>query len=230
MIKKLIMKNRFLAAIITIYVALLIIKTEVAFSALSSSLYYLVEMIQILPVVFLLIVAIDVLVPRDWIIKRLGMKSGIRGSLLALVFGSISAGPVYAAFPIAKMLLEKGASVGNIVIILSAWAVIKVPMLANEVKFIGPEFMGIRWIFTVIAIFSIAWIIERLKISVELPVNKTDRMYVDSKLCVSCGVCYGEAPDMFFSNDGKAEYHGKLHDERIFSDMMKKCPVGAIKK
>ena len=31
--------------------------------------------------------------------------------------------------------LKKGASISNIVIILSAWAVIKVPMLANEAKF-----------------------------------------------------------------------------------------------
>jgi hypothetical protein len=40
----------------------------------------------------------------------------------------------------------------NLVIILSAWAVIKVPMLLNELKFLEFEFMAVRWVLTVIAI------------------------------------------------------------------------------
>ena len=40
----------------------------------------------------------------------------------------------------------------SIIIILSSWAVIKIPMLLNEAKFLGAKFMIIRWLLTVIAI------------------------------------------------------------------------------
>ena len=124
---------------------MLIISPEKALSAVKGSTYYLKEMLIIMPVVFLLTVVIEALVPKKLIIQGLGEKSGITGNLLSLVFGSISAGPVYAAFPICISLLRKGASIKNIVIILGAWAVIKVPMLANEAKFLGVKFMAIRW-------------------------------------------------------------------------------------
>lgn len=55
------------------------------------------------------------------------------------------------------LMLKKGASITNIVIILSSWAVIKIPMLANEVKFLGIKFMGIRWVLTVISIFTMGY-------------------------------------------------------------------------
>jgi uncharacterized membrane protein YraQ (UPF0718 family) len=61
-----------------------------------------------------------------------------------------------------KSLLKKGASISNIVIILSAWAVIKVPMLANEAKFLGVNFMAVRWVLTVTAIFVMAYMVGKI--------------------------------------------------------------------
>lgn len=151
-------KNKLLFIVGIIYLVLFVLMPDKASSAINNSVYYLIEMFQILPVIFLLTVGIEVLLPKEVIIKRFGEKSGFLGNILSLVLGSVSAGPIYAAFPISKMLLSKGASVENIVILLSSWAVIKVPMLANEAKFLGVSFMGVRWILTVIAILSMAWI------------------------------------------------------------------------
>jgi hypothetical protein len=41
-------------------------------------------------------------------------------------------------------------SISNIVIILSTWAVIKVPMLLNESKFLGTKIMFNRWVLTTV--------------------------------------------------------------------------------
>ena len=58
--------------------------------------------------------------------------------------------------------VKKGASIANIVVILSAWAVIKIPMLANEAKFLGPKFMAVRWILTTVSIFIMAYVISTI--------------------------------------------------------------------
>ncbi len=146
MVRTIIKKNRLLVIVAVIYLILFALMPDKATTAIKNSIFYLIEMFEVLPVIFLLTVVIEALVPKEWIIKHFGEKSGFFGNILSLVLGSISAGPIYAAFPISKMLMTKGASVANIVIILSSWAVIKIPMLANEAKFLGVTFMSIRWV------------------------------------------------------------------------------------
>ena len=230
-------KNKLFMIIIIIYTALMVFKNDMAFTALGNSMYYLIEMAQILPVIFMLTVAIDVLIPKEWIVKRLGRKSGLAGAALALAFGSLSAGPIYAAFPIAKTLHKKGASVGNVVIILSAWAVIKVPMLANEAKFLGPDFMTVRWLLTVLFIFAIALIMEKLHIHVEHEAEliKED-VIVKKDYCIGCTACVKGMPEFFGMKDGKAyviqpDTKLALIDEYKKEKLYKvagKCPPRAI--
>ncbi|MDN5352836.1 MAG: hypothetical protein PWQ12_1757 [Clostridiales bacterium] len=155
-------KNKLLAGTLTLYLILFLFLPSKAESALHNSLYYLAEMAEIMPVVFFLTTIIEVFVPQKVIVKHLGESSGLRGNLLALLLGSFSAGPIYAAFPVCKMLRSKGAGISNITIILSAWAVVKVPMLITEAKFLGPTFMITRWILTVIAILIMGRLTERL--------------------------------------------------------------------
>ncbi len=146
--------------------------------------------LQVLPVIFLLTVVIEALIPKEIIMRGFGEKSGFMGNLLALLLGSISAGPIYAAFPISKTLLGKGASISNIVIILSSWAVIKVPMLANEAKFLGVNFMIIRWVLTVIAIFIMAYITCMIVKKKDLPIDSKNAATLEIKAdyCIGCGL------------------------------------------
>ncbi len=215
----------------------MLIRRDMAFRALSNSSYYLIEMAQILPVIFMLTVAIDVLIPKEWIVKRLGSQSGIIGALLALAFGSLSAGPIYAAFPIAKTLHKKGASVGNVVIILSAWAVIKVPMLANETKFLGPDFMVLRWLLTVAFIFAIAFIMEKFHIYIkEEKAIINEGLILRQDYCIGCSACAKSLPQVFEMKEGKAYLIqsdiklGVLDQEKKdqLYEVAKKCPPKAI--
>ena len=154
--------NIFLILIATSYILLFVIKPDMGVTSIKNSAYYIKEMLMIMPVIFVLTALLDTWIAKEKITKYLGKESKVKGIILSFVLGSISAGPIYAAFPMCVMLHKKGASVRNLVIILSSWAVIKVPMLLNEAKFLGIKFMAIRWVLTVIAIVVFSWIASKI--------------------------------------------------------------------
>ncbi len=239
MIRK-IKNNLFLFTTLGAYIVLFIVNMEKAMLAIGNTGYYLKEMLIIMPVVFLLTALIDAWVPTHMIMNALGDNSGIKGFFTALALGSISAGPIYAAFPVAKTLLKKGASIGNIVVILSSWAVIKLPMLANELKFLGPQFMIYRWIFTVIAIFIMGYITSKIVKKEDIPFREETinegEIKIDEKTCIGCGICAKVAPDYFSMGESngkkiavsKVDYM-KTEDKEKVIESRDKCPVQAIK-
>lgn len=147
-------KNKFLVVVPVISMILFITNTEKALLSVKNSGYYIKEMLMIMPVVLLLTVLIEAWVPKKMIMEHLGDESGLKGAFISLLFSIVSAGPIYATFSVCKTLLRKGARVSNIVVMLSVWAVIKVPILTNEAKFLSPKFMVTRWILTTLSIFS----------------------------------------------------------------------------
>ena len=228
-------KNLFIIFIIVVYMILAVINMEKALMAFGNTLYYLREMLIIMPIVFLLTALIDVWISKDMIIKGLGEKSGIRGSIVALILGSISAGPIYAAFPLVKTLLKKGASVSSVVVILSSWAVVKIPMLANESKFLGLEFMVYRWIFTVISIIIMGYLISKI-VSKEDIINQRlklgkNEIYVEHYSCIGCGICKSMAEDYFKIINKKAVVIKEIEDKdrKKIALVVEKCPVDSIK-
>ena len=231
----LIKKNRLLVFVALVYVILLIVSPDKAIKSVSNSMYYLLEMLQVLPVIFLLTVVIEAWVPKEIIMRGFGDKSGFKGNLLSLLLGSISAGPIYAAFPISKTLLSKGASITNIVIILSSWAVIKLPMLANEAKFLGLDFMAVRWILTVISIFVMAYFIAAVVKRKDLPSEESDKeldvFHVKEDYCVGCGLCAELLPDYYEMKENKARAKGLPEDQEAVEAVLQtiqKCPTQAI--
>ena len=81
-------KNKLLLAVALAYVVLALMAPTRAAGALSNSVYYLKEMVQVLPAIFFLTVVIEALVPKETIIRSFGEKSGFKGYLLALLLGS----------------------------------------------------------------------------------------------------------------------------------------------
>ncbi|SHG94134.1 permease [Tepidibacter thalassicus] len=232
--KQIIRKNKTLIIAIIGYIALFLYNTELGLKALNESKYYFVEMIKILPAVFVLTSLIQTWVPTEVIMKNFGNKSGIKGKALSFAIGSLSAGPIYAAFPVCRTLIDKGASVENIIIILSSWAVVKVPMLINEAKFMGVKYMCIRWIFTIIAIFLMAQImklwIKESEIK-EKEVLNFDMVVVNEDICIGCGSCARKFPEIYKMKNGKAividNITEKVSKEEI-EKSKKSCPVHAI--
>lgn len=228
-------KNKLLVLVALVYGIIFIAAPQTAIKSVGNSVYYLVEMLQVLPVIFLLTVVIEAWVPKELIMRGFGEKSGFKGNLLSLLLGSISAGPIYAAFPISKSLLSKGASVRNIVIILSSWAVIKVPMLANEAKFLGVDFMIVRWILTVICIFVMAYltaIVVKKKDMPGIALNKQmDVFSVKEEYCIGCGLCTEILPDYYEMKNNKACVKASPDNKEAVKAVMEsaqKCPTKAI--
>lgn len=226
-------KNKLLFLVAIAYLMIFAVSPGKAMKSVGNSVYYLVEMLQVLPIIFLLTVVIEALIPKEMIMRGFGDTSGFKGNLLALLLGSISAGPVYAAFPISKTLLQKGASISNIVIILSSWAVIKFPMLANEAKFLGVNFMIVRWVLTVIAIFAMAYIIGIIVSKKDLPVDsKTpETLEIKEDYCIGCGLCTKMLPEYYQMNQNKAVVKKSpkgMEELRAIQTSINKCPSKAI--
>ncbi|MBN2794807.1 MAG: permease [Clostridia bacterium] len=216
-------KNKILSLALLGYMILGLYNFEMLGLALKTSKYYFIEMLQILPAVFILTSLLQVWVPTTTIMKYFGDGSGVKGYLISFLIGSLSAGPIYAAFPVCKTLLKKGASIRNVVIILSAWAVVKVPMLINEIKFMGVSYMVIRWILTVAAFLVMAILMEKILKMVELPQDQG--LKIDYKRCIMCKACVRKYPDVF----GVLKDKIVIHEEDNFNEqLMSICPVGAI--
>lgn len=233
-------RNKFLTLICSVYIILFILAPEKGIKSFFNSLYYVKEMLIIMPVVLLLTSLIEAWVPKKTIENALGENSGAKGFLFSFLLGSFSAGPIYAAFPVCKTLINKGASVANIIIILSAWAVIKIPMLANEAKFLGPVFMTTRWILTTISIVVMALITSKIvkREDIEdINDNETSsdenlQLSVDDKFCVGCSLCTRLAKDNFIMVNSKAKINKHIYkadeNEEIIA-AINKCPAKAIK-
>lgn len=232
-IVKIIKENLFTEAIILAYAVIFILKPETGMAAVSNSGYYLKEMLMIMPVIFVLTALLDVWVPKETIMKYLGKQSKSKGVILSFLLGGISAGPIYAAFPFCIMLHKKGASIKNIVIILSSWAVIKFPMLLNEVKFLGVKFMAVRWILTVIAIVIFSWIASKIVKDEDLlrePTFEPEGVIINRNACMGCSLCVKNYPELFEISSKKAtviKYDFPI-DEIKLKKAIDNCPVKAI--
>jgi uncharacterized membrane protein YraQ (UPF0718 family) len=108
--------------------------------ASASAWFQFVEMLKIVPPIFLLIGLLDMWVPRETMIKLMGEKSGIIGILIAFFLGTMSAGPLIAAFPVAQVMLKKGARYSNVLFFLTIWASAKLPILFYQATTLGIKF------------------------------------------------------------------------------------------
>ena len=232
-ILKKIKENLFLVIVALAYIIMFIMNPAMGTDSVKNSGYYIKEMLMIMPVIFVLTALLDMWVPKEKIMQYLGKEAKAKGVFLSFVVGSISAGPIYAAFPMCVMLHKKGASIRNIIIILSSWAVIKVPMLLNEAKFLGPKFMAIRWVLTVIAIIIFSWIAAKIIKDKDLPVEVLTQpgLHINRDACMGCTLCVKCYPEVFKMENKKAitkSYDGLDLDMDRLENAIKSCAVKAI--
>jgi uncharacterized membrane protein YraQ (UPF0718 family) len=129
------------------------------------------QMLAVIPPIFILLGLLDVWVQRETMIKLMGEKSGIIGILIAFFLGSAAAGPLYAAFPVAGVLLKKGSKFSNVLIFIGAWSTTKIPMLLFETTSMGWKFMLTRFLIDIPGIALIAYVTEKL-------LNKKDKKQI----------------------------------------------------
>lgn len=160
-IKKFIKRYRFFLLLVLINVLLLIFQPALGQEVTKLSLNNFIEMLSVIPPIFLLLGLMDVWVPKETIMKYMGKGAGIKGGIFAFVLGSFSSGPLYASFPIAAVFLKKGVSLTNIFIFIGAWSTTKIPMMLFEITQLGGIFALSRFGFTLIGIIILAYIMDR---------------------------------------------------------------------
>jgi uncharacterized membrane protein YraQ (UPF0718 family) len=141
---------------------LLVFNQELGIQASLNSVSNFNEMLKVLPPIFILIGLFDVWVPRETLVKFMGEGSGIKGMLLAFFMGSFTAGPLYAAFPVATILMKKGSKFSNVLIFIGAWSSTKLPLMLFETSNIGLKFTDVRFFMNIIGIIFMAFAIEWL--------------------------------------------------------------------
>ena len=120
------------------------------------------EMLYIIPPIFMILGLLDVWVPRETMIRLMGERSGIHGKLIGFLMGSMAAGPLYVAFPVAGLLIKKGSKLSNVLIFIGAWSTTKIPLLLFEAGALGWSFMLTRFVVNLFVILLIAGLTEKL--------------------------------------------------------------------
>ncbi|HFU7089517.1 TPA: permease [Bacillus cereus] len=121
----------------------------------------ILDMLLLLPPVLLFVGLLDQWVKKETLMKYMGEKSGMYGILFSLLLGGIAAGPLYVAFPIAALLLKKGASIRYIVFFLGVWTTAKLPILVYEFSSFGATFTLIHIGFGLVFFYIMGLIFER---------------------------------------------------------------------
>ena len=150
------------AGILILAAAMLIIFPAQRQPSINAFRQFFLEMVFVMPAVLVIMGIFTVWVPKEMINRYLGHGSGLRGMVIAMLFGTLPTGPLYAAFPLSKGLLDKGASPANVFIFLTAWACIKIPQELVELQFLGWRFTLARLGFTVVVVFVMAIVFQRL--------------------------------------------------------------------
>lgn len=147
-------------ATLVLYGAVAVPAPEKALFALKNSLNVLLQMIIPIFLIFILMVAINrFLNPATKVAKHLGKGSGVQAMLLSAAAGIVSAGPIYAWYPLLKDLREKGAAHSLIAVFLYNRSV-KPFLLPIMIAYFGWLYVVVLTIMTVLASFATGYAIN----------------------------------------------------------------------
>ena len=141
---------------------LFLFRRSLGIKAAGISLFSFKEMALVIPPIFILLGLLDVWVPRETMVKYMGEESGVRGVILAIVLGSAAAGPLYGAFPVAAVLMKKGAKFSNIMVFIGAWSTTKIPMFLFEISAMGAKFAVTRMLVDIPGIILIGCVLNKI--------------------------------------------------------------------
>jgi len=121
-----------------------ILDTQIAHDITAVSSSFVLNMLIIVPFVFILIGLIDAWLPKELIEKHIGEGSGIKGTFFIIILAMFQGGPLYVAFPMAYLLWQKGSSIRNLFMYLGAFGTLQLPMILFEFSLLGVKFALLR--------------------------------------------------------------------------------------
>lgn len=166
------MKNKFLVLSLILLIVLSIVDISITYKALDNTLNQVISMLMIVPPIFILIGLFDVWVPREKVIALMGEKSGVRGMFLAFLLGAFSAGPTVASFPVAIIMLKKGAKYSNVMFFIMTWSTLKIPIIFFQVSQVGLQLTTIINVSMMVVFIIGALLTDKL-----FTTEERDKMY-----------------------------------------------------
>lgn len=139
---------------------LTIVNQKLGWKAIQLTGNSIFNMLLLLPPVLLFVSLLDQWVKKETLIKYMGKHSGLYGTFFALVLGVIAAGPLYVAFPMAVLFLQKGASIRYIVFFLGVWTTAKIPTAIYEFTSFGAKFTLIHICFGLVFYYILGILFE----------------------------------------------------------------------
>ena len=175
MVKKLVKRYIFFIVCFVLTLILTIINKDLGLKSFNTALLSLKQMLLVLPPIMVMLGLMDVWIPRESMMKYMGEKSGIKGVAIAMLIGSIAAGPMYAAFPFTAVLLKKGVKFSNIIIFMNAWCVTKISTLMFEFSSLGYKFTLARLIIDIPGVILMGYIVQAL-----MPKDELNKLYKEN--------------------------------------------------
>lgn len=126
----------FLFAVAVIHGVVYAVDADAVIKAVALLQPLLLRIVPALALVFVFLVLINAFVDRQWVGRRLGTAAGIKGWVLTVTAGVLSAGPIYAWYPLLGELKSKGMSNALIAAFLYARA-LKLPLLPIMAHYFG---------------------------------------------------------------------------------------------
>ncbi|MFE3845553.1 permease [Thermoplasmatota archaeon] len=122
--------------------------------------------IKMLPMIFIIIIAIGLLlgfIPPDQISRFIGDQSGVGGVLLIGVVGALMHIPALLSFPLASSILENGASITAVAAFITTLTMIGMITLPFEIKMLGKKIAllrnGISFVIAILIAFIMGMIL-----------------------------------------------------------------------
>ncbi|MPM12515.1 hypothetical protein SDC9_58868 [bioreactor metagenome] len=172
MIKKLVKRYIFFITALLITIMITVFNDDIGLRSFNIAFSSFKQMISVVPPIMIILGLIDVWIPREAMMKYMGDDSGIKGISLAILIGSIAAGPMYAAFPFTKVLLKKGVRFSNIIIFMNAWCVTKISTLMFEISSLGYKFTLARLLIDIPGVIIMGYLVHAL-----MPKDELEMIY-----------------------------------------------------
>jgi len=114
------------------------------FLGLKTGAKMLGQVMPLLIIAFIIAGLIQVLIPKEFIIKWLGKEAGFKGILFGTLAGGLTPGGPFVCFPIIASIYKSGAGIGTVVAYITAWSLVSMARLPYEISLISPKFAAIR--------------------------------------------------------------------------------------
>ncbi len=140
---------KFLFVVVLLYLVTAVFSIDTCRSSLTGFFNLLDKVLPMILVVFGLMFFSNLLLDTKKISKYLGNNPGVLGFLITIIFGILSAGPIYMWYPLLSDMKEKGMSSSLIATFLYNRA-IKIPLLPIIIYYFGIELTIILTVYMII--------------------------------------------------------------------------------